>query len=262
VLLAAVLAAQPAGAGQRPGPERPSGILVALLLPVVADYQEGGVVHLRPTRGGGARAIVATSGGDPALTYELRLTRVTCRAIRKDPDRSAIASGALISKEGFINQVWDDTDIAHVTTRQLRAARAVVLGAVDAEGKFEPRACGTAVQFQDLIVSGVKSDTVNGYVLTAERRRNRALVYTALTKEGAGTLLLVANTKPCSQRVDGADFLVWSQRHIMETEGVFYAKSRPKLERPLRQARSIRVFDDTSGSEPVQLTCGTYGRGG
>jgi hypothetical protein len=263
VFIAATLASEPASAGQRPGPERPSGILVALLLPVV-DYQEGGVVHLRPTRGGGVRAIVATNGGDPALTYELRLSRLTCRAIKSDPNRSEFDGGGLSPREQFINQVWDDTDIVSITARQLRAARSVVLGTVNGEGKFQPRACGTAVQLEDVLVSSVKSDTVNGYVLTAQRNRSRAIVYTALTKEGAGTLpvLLVASTKPCSRQGNADESVVWSQRHIMEEEGIFYAKSTPKLERPLRRAKSVRVFDDASGAETVQLTCGTYGRGG
>lgn len=158
-LAAAALAAVALPADAAPPKRTPSAVLVALILPF-AGHSERGIVHLVQgnrigTDGVGTIAIAGTFDDDQVL-YGLRLSRRSCRGLRRNPRRPMFLTDLVI--DPFQSTTFDDEAIAAtraLSVRSLRAARSVVLVARGDGGKFEPRACGNAYSFklEDVLVS-------------------------------------------------------------------------------------------------------------
>lgn len=251
VLLIAVAAAS-APAGKSPGPREPDRVLVGLLLPF-AGHTESGL-----TKVGTGTLGVVTRGGDPALTYELRLSRRTCKELEAGADRPRLVGPSLAGDEPFINTVWVDIDRTGVTARHVSAARSTVLAVRTAEGEFQPRACASAIKLQDVLVSSLRGGEIRGTAIIGRRSSGRTGLMVDIAGLPDGSYELVADTKRCSQRIAERDIVI--ETNVSSADGILVDKSTPKLLRSARP-RSARIYSEDAGGQITQLACGTFGRG-
>jgi hypothetical protein len=135
-------------------PKRKS-ILIGLLLPF-ADRTERASVQLTIAGRSGpdALALVGDFNRDGDVAYSLRLSRRSCAAVARNPDRPGFIGPELIGPTAFSGTTFDDESVVNASNRKARSAKSIVLVGREGSGsKFEPRACGAVYKLQDLLVS-------------------------------------------------------------------------------------------------------------
>jgi hypothetical protein len=151
-----------------------------------------------------------------------------------------------------------------MTGRAKLGLAAVVLGAVVATTGI-PAAADKATPKLAATTTELRADPIHGLVVATYRptaRRVKASVSLhglPLTDEelgGPDVYRVVAATRSCSQVVDAADYVVWSTIVTAQNEAALYDKSTPKLLKPFRSARSVRVYERSDGGKPIQRACG------
>jgi hypothetical protein len=117
------------------------GTLAIAQLRPITGYEEAGIVHLA-VRPRSSSILVDLGHGNDQLEYGVRLSRASCAAVRRDPSRPRFVGPVVV---GFTGTTFDDEAAARVSSRSVRATRSIVLVGRGTGGKFEPRACGTAL---------------------------------------------------------------------------------------------------------------------
>jgi hypothetical protein len=132
-------------------PRRPS-VLVALLLPF-ADRTERADLQLtvRPGQGSDELALAGDFNGD---SYSLRFSRRSCAGVQKHLASPGFFGPQLLEPTAYSGTVFDDESVPTASTRNAHAAKSIVLvGREGSGGKFEPRACGAAIELEDVLIS-------------------------------------------------------------------------------------------------------------
>jgi hypothetical protein len=135
---------------------------------------------------------------------------------------------------------------------------AAALGVTMAAGAGSAHA--VSFNYSKIEFAAVGPGPVEGLVVVAQRKsKPRAHVWASfhglpLTKEGSGTLILLASREPCADAIV-FDTSVWRLRFAASKADVFHSAS-VRLRAPLRKARSVRLFDAADGRPGKQLACG------
>jgi hypothetical protein len=146
--------------------KRNQGTLVLSQLRPFPGFKDRGIVHLTVKPRGPDSVVAAlilpvvVAPSDPnGYTYALRLSRRTCRDIRRNPGSPGFVTGNLTTFRAPDGSAYlDDTDIVQVIKSELRAARSVVLlGRGDSSLPFQPQACSYVYHKVELTGGSVAS---------------------------------------------------------------------------------------------------------